>query len=121
MQINISTLGTELLEAREKSLRKKLLSLRRYSRRFGKSPILNIILKKDTHHQTGDIYFIQANLSVPGKDISCEVKGGTIEEASDKLYDTLKDLIIEKKKTRESKLRKLARKVKDKLRFLSRK
>lgn len=119
MQIRISTLGIKLLNIQEEQIKEELSSLQRFTKRFGTSAVLNLIIKKVTPHQAGDVYLVQASLAIPGKDITIEVEGNSIEATVNELRDKLKYAIIENRKIKESKWRKFARKLKDKLRFVT--
>lgn len=110
MNIKIIPNNLELLETYKNTIEEKLRTLEKFTKQFGAKADLEITLSKITNrHETGDIFSGQAKFQIPGKDIFCEEQGGSLDEVADKLKDHLKRLIIEKKETRQSKWRKLAK------------
>lgn len=110
MKLIINTQNLELLEAVRNKIEKSLRGLEKFTKRFGEKADLEVTLTKDTnHHETGDIFLAKAKFQIPGKDLFCEGKGSSLDEATSRLKDSLKRLIIENKKTKQSQWRKIVK------------
>jgi len=118
MNIKVVPVNIELLNQQKEYLDRRIKSLEKIGQRYGERSLLTITIGKITSNQeTGEIFFAEANFSIPGKDIICKVQGSDIEEAIDRLNDKLKSLMIKNKELRKGRFRRLARVMKDKLHF----
>ena len=110
MNLTINPKNFELLEIYKTNIETKLKNLEKLTKRFGTKADLDITIIQDTkHHETGNIFFAKAKFQIPGKDLFCEEKGSSLDEATDRLKDSLKRLIIENKETKQSQWRKIAK------------
>jgi len=110
MNITITPKNFELLETYKTNIELKLKNLEKLTKRFGAKADLDVTIVKDTkHHETGNIFFAKAKFQIPGKDLFCEEKGFSLDEAVDKLKDNLKRLIIENKEIKQSYWRKFTK------------
>jgi len=110
MNLTITPKNFELLETYKINIEAKLKNLEKFTRRFGTKADLDVTIIQDTkHHETGNIFFAKAKFQIPGKDLFCEEKGSSLDEAVDKLKDNLKRLIIENKEIKQSYWRKVTK------------
>jgi len=110
MNITITPQKFELLETYKNNIEAKLKTLEKFTKRFGTKADLDIFITKDTkHHETGNIFFAKAKFQIPGKDLFCEEKGSSLDEAVDKLKDSLKRLMVENKEIKQNYWRKVTK------------
>ncbi len=110
MNLTIASKNFELLETYKNNIEVKFNNLEKFTKRFGTKVDLDVTIVKDTkRHETGDIFFAKAKFQIPGKDLFCEEKGSSLDEAVDKLKDSLKRLIIENKEIKQSYWRKVTK------------
>ncbi|RLG14709.1 hypothetical protein DRN69_03960 [Candidatus Pacearchaeota archaeon] len=118
MNIKIIPSDIELLNQQIEEIEKKLKDLEKIGQRYGEESLLTITIGKIISKQeTGEIFFADANFTIPGKDIICKVHGSSIEETTNRLKDKLKNLMIKNKELRKGRFRRLARALKNKLRL----
>jgi len=110
MNITITSKNFELLEAYKNNIEVKFNNLEKFTKKFGTKVDLDVTIVKDTNrHETGDIFFAKAKFQIPGKDLFCEEKGSSLDEAVDKLKDNLKRLIIENKEIKQTNWRRFTK------------
>lgn len=110
MNLIITTQNLELLEGVRNKIEKTLQGLEKFTKHFGEKADLEVTLIRDTrHHEVGDIFLAKAKFEIPGKDLFCEGKGYSLDEATNQLKDNLKRLIIENKEIRQSYWRKFTK------------
>ncbi|MFA5392094.1 MAG: HPF/RaiA family ribosome-associated protein [Candidatus Paceibacterota bacterium] len=110
MNITITSKNFELLKTYKNNIEVKFNNLEKFTKRFKNKVDLDVTIIKDTKsHETGNIFFAKAKFQIPGKDLFCEEKGSSLDEAVDKLKDSLKRLIIENKEIKQSYWRRIAK------------
>ena len=115
MNIKINPTNIVLLEKQQEYLEKNLKSLKKLSKHYGEKADLVINIGKTTsQQQTGEIFFIEANFAIPGKDINYKTIGKDIKEVTKKLKKNLKNLIAKDKGLKKDRFRRLARLFKNK-------
>ncbi|MDD2677998.1 MAG: hypothetical protein PHN95_01105 [Candidatus Pacebacteria bacterium] len=118
MDIKITPVNINLLSQQEDYLLKKLKGLAKFSKSFGeKNDLFVTVGKIFPQQETGEIFFAEAKFSIPGKDIVCKVKGSSIKEIANRLKLNLRRLMVENRKTKQSRFRRLARLLKEKFNF----
>lgn len=91
MQIDIRTKDIELTEPLREYVDTKIGSLERYLKRFDESLLRAAVeLKRTTkHHKTGDIFYAEVNLEIPGTMLRATHKDEDIRISIDKVKDVL--------------------------------
>lgn len=100
MQIQIKATKIELTPQIKEYVQKKMDMVEKY---LGDFPLINAyfeVEKTSEHHQKGEIYRAEANLSVPGELLRVEKTEKDIFKAIDKVKDHL-EIVIKKYKEKK--------------------
>ncbi len=102
MKFSIKTKNLELTEEIENYLNKKLEGLKKFTSNFNQGLLKGAVEigRTTKHHQTGDIFRAEINLSINGKLFRAESEQESLYAAIDEVRD---DLELEIKKFKEKK------------------
>jgi ribosomal subunit interface protein len=91
----------ELSDALRSYVEKKFLGLTKFTVRFPAVAECEVEIGKTTHHQKGEVFRAEANLTIPGAVLRAEATADDPYAAIDRAKDALKaELIREQKKRR---------------------
>ena len=96
MNINIKATNLELTPAIRQYVEVKFGGLSRFLQKLEKEGEVNIfieIARSTHHHHKGDVFYAEANLKLPGRNLRAEHQDWNIRVAIDKVRDKLQQKI----------------------------
>ena len=119
MKIIIKTTNLELTPAINEYIEEKIGSLDKFlNKKLEKESEIKIeveIARTTKHHKSGDVYYAEANIHLPGKILRAEHSDWDIRVAVDKIKDILQQEIKKYKGTKLETLKKAAAKLRGKI------
>lgn len=119
MKIIIKATNLELTPAINEYIGEKIGSLDKFlNKKLEKESEIKIeieIARTTKHHKSGDIYYAEANIHLPGKTLRAEHSDWDIRVAIDRIKDMLQQEIKKYKGTKLETLRKIASKLRGKI------
>lgn len=100
MQIHIKATRLELTPIIERYIERRIGGLQRFVKRFEKERQVHIffeIARTTRHHKSGDVFYAEATVDLPGKTIRAERRDTDIRAAVDNIKNLLKRDILEYK------------------------
>lgn len=108
--MKIKILGQKLVltPAIQEYIETKMKSLENLVTRYEEQReiIVRFELSRETHHRKGNVFYAEANLYLPGKDIRAEANEANARAAIDNVKDTLKVELVRYKEKMISKRKK---------------
>ena len=99
MQINIKATKAKLAPEAHQIIEEKILGLLKYYPNIVEADVEVGLIS--FHHQKGDIYRAEVNLSVPGRILRAEAETDNIEKSMNQVRDKLKIELIKFKERRK--------------------
>jgi ribosomal subunit interface protein len=113
MEIRIVSDNLSILNKQKERIEKKLNSLERFLKRYSIHK-LEIIFSQSNFQEKGEIFSAQIRVILPGKDLLLEEKEGDIDVLISKIYKAIKNQVINLKEKKQSRIKRLARVIKEK-------
>ncbi len=79
-------------------IEKKMEALEKFVKHFGPSVSAQVeVARTSRHHKSGDIFRVEVQMHVPGKELRAEALGKTVLEAMDKVKDEIQRELVQRK------------------------
>jgi len=113
MRIDISAKGIEITGAIRDYAKKKISALSRFLKGARELRASLMLGKETTHHREGEVFVVEAELSVDGRSFHSDEKGDDLYATIDAVQEELERMVTSEKEKRGSMLRRGGRKVKE--------
>ena len=113
MRIDISAKGIEITGAIRDYAKKKISALSRFLKGARELRASLMLGKETAHHREGEVFVVEAELSVDGRSFHSDEKGDDLYATIDAVQEELERMVTSEKEKRGSMLRRGGRKVKE--------
>ena len=93
----IKATNMDLTEAIRQYVEKRLMSLEKMCERYSPCDVAVEVGKTTQHHQKGDVFFAEFNLTIPGEVVRATTTKDDLYAAIDETRDQLKRQLVDRK------------------------